>query len=135
MTLSGPVTPYVRINFPQKVKKAALKRSGGRCEGIINDAGERCPMLFNAANPPEVDHIIEAADGGEPTLENAQVLGAKCCHRSKTTAFVQRIRKADRQSHESKWLKRGKQSKWRKAKPGPPRVKQIHEEFEDGPDT
>lgn len=105
MALAGPLTTYRRIEFPDRVKKAALKRSGGRCEGVLAN-GERCPNLFSAANPPEFDHDLEAADHGDASLENCRSLGAKCCHRPKTTAFVKRIRKADRQSEESHWIKR-----------------------------
>ena len=105
MSLSGPVTTYQRIEFPQSVKNAALKRSQGRCEGIINRAGERCPMLLNPANPAEFDHKIEAWEGGNASLDNCQVLGKKCCHVVKTAVNKTRRAKADRQSNEAKWLK------------------------------
>jgi 5-methylcytosine-specific restriction protein A len=111
MTLAGPFSSTPRSEFSQATKKAALKRSGGRCEGIINAAGERCPMLFTDANPPEVDHKTEAADGGDASLENAQCLGKRCCHQKKTKVFVTRIRKADRQSREGHWLKRATKKK------------------------
>lgn len=107
MTLSGPLSTYQRIEFDADTRKAALARSGGRCEGVINSAGERCPMIFNAANPPEFDHVTEAWEGGDASLANCQVLGKKCCHVAKTGASHTRRTKADRQSEEGHWLKRG----------------------------
>jgi hypothetical protein len=106
MTLNGMFSSTPRSEFSQATKKAALKRSNGRCEGIINADGERCPMIFNAANPCEFHHKVAAAAGGDNSLDNCLCLGGKCCHPKETKPFVKRIRKADRQSHESHWLKR-----------------------------
>ena len=103
MTLSGPVTQYARKEFSQSVKKAALIRSNGKCEG--------CGTDFTASNPPEADHDKEAWECGDDSLENCVMRGKKCCHRPKTTASHQRRSKADRQSHEGHWLKRGTKKK------------------------
>ena len=79
-----------RREFSAAVKRAAWERCGGRCEG------EGCGVPFTAANPPEYDHRIEDALGGEPTLENCAVLGRKCCHRKKSSERAPVIAKAHR---------------------------------------
>lgn len=78
----------MRRNFPASVTKAARKRANGCCEG--------CGLPTGPHNPPEVDHKIEDWEHGEPTLENAQVLGRKCCHGRKSAAATTRRAKADR---------------------------------------
>ena len=110
--LAGPFTTYQRIEFGDKVKKAALKRSGGRCEGVLAN-GERCPNLFSAANPPEADHDKEAWEGGDASIENCKMRGKKCCHDPKTARNKTRRAKADRQSEESHWIKRKSKNKQR----------------------
>lgn len=67
-----------RREFPVAVRKAAWARCEGRCEG--------CGAEFSAANPPEYDHRVEDTLGGEPVLENCEVLGHRCCHKAKTIA-------------------------------------------------
>ena len=77
----------MRREFPKKVRVKAFERSGGFCEGC----GSRLvPGKY------DYDHVLPAALGGEPTLENCSV---KCdpCHGVKTVEDVRRIRKADRQ--------------------------------------
>ena len=76
-----------RRNFPAKVKRAALKRANGRCEG--------CGVPTGPHNPPDVDHDKEDWEGGEPVLENAVVRGRKCCHQRKSAAATTRRAKAD----------------------------------------
>lgn len=77
----------MRQNFPAKVKRQALARAGDKCEG--------CGVPTGPHNPPEIDHMKEAADGGEPTLENARCLGRRCCHKLKTAAFATLRAKAE----------------------------------------
>lgn len=79
----------MRRDFPESVKKEARKRANGFCEG------KDCGLPTGPHNPPEVDHILEDWEGGEPVLENAQVLGRKCCHRFKSAAATTRRAKAD----------------------------------------
>jgi 5-methylcytosine-specific restriction protein A len=59
----------VRREFPRKVKALAFQRSGGRCE--------KCTARLM---PGRIiyDHIIPDAIGGEPTLENCQVVCSTC---------------------------------------------------------
>lgn len=77
-----------RREFSVAVKKAAWARCGERCEG--------CGGEFSAANPPEYDHRIEDALGGEPKLENCEVLGRRCCHSRKTSERAPVVAKAQR---------------------------------------
>jgi hypothetical protein len=77
----------VRRNFPAKIKRQALARAAGKCE--------KCHVPTGPHNPPEVDHDKEDWEGGEPVLENAVVLGRKCCHETKTAAATSRRAKAD----------------------------------------
>ena len=76
----------MRKEFPRKVKAAAHLRAAGKCEA--------CGAKLKTGEG-EVDHKKEAGDGGEPILENAQVL-CRVCHGEKTAAYVKRRRKAER---------------------------------------
>jgi len=113
MTLAGPYSTVKRMEFSHATRKGGLARSKGHCE--------RCGSPFSPSNRPEFHHITEAAEGGKATLDNCQVLGAKCCHRKETREYVARKSKANRQSNEGHWLKEtkasmpgSKGSKWRK---------------------
>jgi 5-methylcytosine-specific restriction protein A len=64
----------VRREFSAKVKQAAYKRSKGLCE--------ECAMKLQAGRF-HYDHVKPDGLGGEPTLENCQVLCTPC-HRTKT---------------------------------------------------
>jgi 5-methylcytosine-specific restriction enzyme A len=77
----------MRREFPPKVKLAAWDRCGGNCEQC------HARILGRA----EYDHVLPDWLGGEPTLENLQVLCSKC-HRLKTsTEDVPRIAETKRQ--------------------------------------
>lgn len=81
----------MRKEFPAKVKLAAWERCGGNCES--------CHARI--LGRPEYDHVLPDALGGEPTLENCEVLCSKC-HRIKTSgADVPRIAKAKRQQRKA----------------------------------
>ncbi len=79
--------PKRRREFPASVKRAALERSQGRCEGC------------NAVLVPsgyQFDHSTPDGLLGEPTLENCEVLCGPC-HQAKTsTCDVPMIAKAIR---------------------------------------
>lgn len=77
----------MRRNFPAKVKRQALARAAGKCEG--------CGVATGPHNPPEVDHAKEDWENGDPVLANAVVLGRKCCHKTKSAAAATRRAKAD----------------------------------------
>lgn len=91
-----------RREFSVATKKAAWARCGGRCEG--------CGGEFTAANPPQYDHEIEDALGGEPTLENCKVLGARCCHQPKSSARAATVAKAHRIARKAAGITRRKSS-------------------------
>lgn len=76
-----------RREFPAKIKVAAFKRADGRCE--------KCSASLTGGRV-EYDHRIPDALGGEPTLENCEVL-CRNCHGSKTASEdIPRISKAKR---------------------------------------
>lgn len=81
----------MRLDFDAKTKKAARERANGFCEG------KDCGAALGPHNPPEVDHKVECWEGGDNSLENAQVLGRKCCHKPKTAKATGRRAKADAQ--------------------------------------
>jgi 5-methylcytosine-specific restriction protein A len=62
---------------------------------IAKRAGFHCQMCGLNALPGEADHILPVELGGESEVENGRWLCAPC-HRSKTKADIQGIRKADR---------------------------------------
>lgn len=66
----------MRREFPKQVKREALRRADGKCEG------ENCGALFGVKF--HFDHDIADGLGGEPTLENCKVLCHQC-HKEKTT--------------------------------------------------
>lgn len=78
-----------RREFDSKTRKAALKRSMGRCEasgflyGIPSVAV--CGSPFSTAGL-HFDHVIADSNGGEPTLENCLAVCEKC-HRYKSDKF------------------------------------------------
>ena len=63
-----------RSEFSTKVKERAWKRCAGKCEKCT---AKLFPGKF------DYDHIRADGLGGEPTLENCQVLCA-ACHKTKT---------------------------------------------------
>lgn len=64
-----------RREFPSKVCIAAFSSAGGKCES--------CGVVIRPGSGPHYDHRVPDAVGGEPTLENCQVL-CKACHSVKT---------------------------------------------------
>jgi 5-methylcytosine-specific restriction endonuclease McrA len=78
----------MRREFSAKTKVAAYERSQGRCEG--------CGAALQTARF-HYDHVLPDALGGEPTLENCEVL-CRACHDEKThKSDVPRISKMKRQ--------------------------------------
>jgi 5-methylcytosine-specific restriction protein A len=102
----------VRREFPRKVKALAFQRSGGRCE--------KCTARLM---PSRIiyDHIIPDAIGGEPTLENCQVV-CTTCDRPKTAADAGNLARALRReaahlgarAPSRNPLPGGKRSPWKK---------------------
>ena len=78
----------MRREFSAKTKVAAYERSQGRCEGC------GAPLQVGRFH---YDHVLPDALGGEPTLQNCEVL-CRPCHDHKThTGDVPRISKMKRQ--------------------------------------
>lgn len=84
----------MRREFSTKTKAAAWERSQGLCEHVSN--GIRCGLPLHHGKYT-YDHILPDWLGGEPTLENCQVLGRCCCDKPKTAADQGRIAKTKRQ--------------------------------------
>lgn len=77
-----------RREFTRKIMSAAWERCGGRCEKCT---AKLFPGRF------AYDHILPDQMGGEPTLDNCQVL-CDACHSEKTFRLdIPTIRKSDRQ--------------------------------------
>lgn len=74
-----------RKEFTSKVRKAALLRSGKRCEAVGAwyglPAGQRC--INDLSLGVEYDHIILDANSKDNSLENCAAVCIKC-HRYKT---------------------------------------------------
>lgn len=93
-----------RLEFPRKIRAAVIARAAGKCEKC---AAAVKPGAF------QIDHILEAAYGGEAVLANAQLLCLPC-HAEKTAHGVRAMRKAERaRDKASGAIERGK--KWQKA--------------------
>lgn len=107
-----------RRPFPTKVMVAAFERAADRCE--------KCSARL-VVGKINYDHVIADALGGDPTLENCEVL-CTACHSVKTrTKDVPAIAKAKRVkskfigAHRPKAILAGsKASKWKKPFNGPP---------------
>lgn len=83
-----------RREFPKGVKAKAAARCGGHCEV--------CGARLTTAGY-HYDHIVPDGLGGEPTLENCQVL-CLVCHKAKTHREDNpRMQKADRQRKSIAW--------------------------------
>lgn len=71
----GPDKPSVRARkeFSRSVRVAAWKRTDGHCQACTRPCGPDARF----------DHIIADALGGQPTLENCQLI-CRWCHDAKT---------------------------------------------------
>lgn len=70
----------MRKEFSRRVKFQAFKRCCDK-DGIPHCEG--CGIELSAGNTA-FDHVTPDGLGGEPTLENCQVICIKICHRKKT---------------------------------------------------
>lgn len=90
-----------RSEFGSKVRNAAWKRCGGKCEG--DDCGVKLMV-----GKFDYDHDVPDGLGGKATLENCKVLCRKC-HNEKTHKHDNPImKKADRQRKKHLGIKRAK---------------------------
>lgn len=101
-----------RREFDNKTRALAFKRAGGNCE--------KCTARLSVGKF-RYDHILPDFLGGEPTLENCQVICAACDEVKTYTQDIPRIAKTKRQhakhigaskrstfpcSRDSKWKKK-----------------------------
>lgn len=102
----------MRREFSKRVKNEAFERSGGRCEN---------PECGAQSTPRKLhyDHRIPDALGGEPTLENCQVL-CTACHGEKTgkqdipaIAKTKRIRDRERGIRKPSRFPGARNSRWK----------------------
>jgi 5-methylcytosine-specific restriction endonuclease McrA len=95
----------MRREFSNWAKAQVALRANGRCE--------RCTARLTGRY--NYDHIIPDALGGEPTVENCQLL-CKACHSEKTTKTdVPRIAKTKRQGRKHAGIKKPRSIRaWRK---------------------
>lgn len=83
-----------RREFTTKIKVAAFKRAGGKCQ--------LCGVILGHGFKTHYDHRIPDQLGGEPTLENCQAI-CEQCHNDKTrTVDIPAIAKAKRR--EAKYI-------------------------------
>jgi hypothetical protein len=61
--------PAAPDHFPAHVRRAAMERSGGRCEWVFEN-GERC----SSRHQVECDHIVPKALGGGATIDNIRAV-------------------------------------------------------------
>ena len=64
------MTRKKRPEFPLKVKKKVLERTGNRCE--------RCGIDFDDNFKGEFHHIVPIINGGKNTIENCSLLCGNC---------------------------------------------------------
>lgn len=104
-----------RREFSGKVKDAAYKRSGGRCEiGRVPMPNVGCGAPLFAGNT-YYEHINPDGLTGDPTLENCAVL-CRTCWRIKTTKYDQpEVARAKRRARSNAGIRpRTKFKGWRK---------------------
>lgn len=71
----------MRREFTKAVKRDAFMRADGKCEGSLPN-GSRCNCKLTVGKMT-YDHRVPDWMGGEPTLENCQVL-CQSCDKAKT---------------------------------------------------
>lgn len=107
----------MRNFFSKAVKRAALRRSGGKCEasghlyGLAQD--QRCNS--GLAYGVEFDHFIARSNCGDNSLQNCKAV-CKRCHKFKTENHdTPRAAKTKRMSDKHNGI-RGAKAKWPKQK-------------------
>lgn len=98
----------MRREFSKAVMRDAAQRAAGRCENP--HCGAR--LAFGDFH---YDHVIPDALGGEPTLDNCQLL-CRACHAEKTgKRDIPRIAKAKRISDREKGIRKPRKiTRWRR---------------------
>jgi hypothetical protein len=95
---------FGRDEFDLKQRGKMLVRAGGpdniHCEG--------CGRRLRRGDAYEFDHVTPLCLGGETTVENGKLLGAKCCHTNKSGNDSRASTKADEIAKRDLKLKRPK---------------------------
>lgn len=97
-----------RREFSKSVMRDAFMRCNGFCEG------EGCGVKL-ALGDYHYDHVIPDALGGDPTLDNCQVL-CRACHKEKTSRQdIPRIAKTKRIRDREKGIRKPRaMTRWRR---------------------
>ncbi len=97
-----------RREFTKPIMRDAFARCGGFCEG------DNCRTKLMHGDY-HYDHIIPDALGGEPTLDNCQLL-CRACHAEKTgKRDIPRIAKTKRISDREKGIRKPRKiTRWRR---------------------
>lgn len=99
-----------RREFTKEIKRAALRRSLGKCEAVGEmygfKPGQRCnaPLSMGV----QYDHIIADSIGGEPTLDNCAAVCVSCHGYKTRTVDTPRAAKTKRMSDKAKGITRPK---------------------------
>lgn len=87
-----------RKEFSRSTKRAALERSGLRCEAEGSrygfEAGQRCNCHLSLG--VQFDHVLPCELGGDNALGNCRSVCVQC-HKYATANDIRQIRKSDRQ--------------------------------------
>lgn len=99
-----------RREFTKEIKRAALRRSLGKCEAIGEmygfKPGQRCNAPLSVG--VQYDHIIADSIGGEPTLENCAAVCVSCHGYKTRTVDTPRAAKTKRMSDKANGIVRPK---------------------------
>lgn len=95
-----------RREFPRRIKAQIVHRA-------MNERGqvvcEGCGLVLGKKRY-QIDHTLAeelVTDKSKPlTAEDGKLLGQVCCHAPKTANDIRRIRKADRQRHNDRGIKK-----------------------------
>lgn len=98
----------MRKEFSSRIKRDAFMRCGGICEG--DNCGAKLSIGKFA-----YDHVIPDALGGDPTLDNCQVL-CRACHKEKSSRQdIPRIAKTKRIRDREKGIRKPRtMTRWRR---------------------
>lgn len=99
-----------RREFTKEIKRAALRRSLGKCEAVGEmygfKPGQRCNAPLSVGI--QYDHIIADSIGGEPTLDNCAAVCVSCHGYKTRTVDTPRAAKTKRMSDKAKGIVRPK---------------------------
>nr|DAE48844.1 MAG TPA: HNHc [Caudoviricetes sp.] len=99
-----------RREFTKEIKRAALRRSLGKCEAVGEmygfKPGQRCNAPLSVG--VQYDHIIADSIGGEPTLDNCAAVCVSCHGYKTRTVDTPRAAKTKRMSDKAKGITRPK---------------------------